>query len=214
VRRRSELFSLRSCRRVCRRAGSRRAEARRNRSPRCLRGTLPRAQCLNVALAADPLFAAEAELHLALEHPHDLLICVTVRLDMDAGSDAPPYDHPLITGENAAGDLIRSPRRRGRGVSAGTSIHFGGLGAVLCVGMGRWSIPKLLSSSNAACIQIFAISNNIWRCLSDLVSAPQRKQSRANSRYSLGYAAMARAFSESPIKAVSRGSPERRSSQR
>ena len=46
----------------------------------------------DVARAADPLFAAEAELHLALEHPNDLLICVTVRLDMDAGPDAPPYD--------------------------------------------------------------------------------------------------------------------------
>jgi len=38
----------------------------------------------DVARAADPLFGAEAELHLALEHPNDLLICVTVRLDMDA----------------------------------------------------------------------------------------------------------------------------------
>src|SRR5262249_59102565 len=37
------LFSLRSCRRVCRRVGSRRAEARRNRSLRCLRGTILRA---------------------------------------------------------------------------------------------------------------------------------------------------------------------------
>jgi hypothetical protein len=27
---------------------------------------------------------------------------VTVRLDVDAGPDTPPYDHPLITGENAA----------------------------------------------------------------------------------------------------------------
>src|SRR5215813_7170965 len=60
----------------------------------------------DVALAADPLFAAEAELHLALEHPHDLFICVTVRLDMDAGPDAPPYDHPLVAGENAAADLV------------------------------------------------------------------------------------------------------------
>jgi len=42
----------------------------------------------DVAGAADPLFAAEAELHLSLEHPHDLLICVIVRLDMDAGPDA------------------------------------------------------------------------------------------------------------------------------
>jgi hypothetical protein len=42
-------------------------------------------------------FGAEAELHLALEQPDDLLICVTVRLDMGAGPDAPPYDHPLVT---------------------------------------------------------------------------------------------------------------------
>ena len=60
----------------------------------------------DVARAADPLFAAEAELHLALQHPHDLLICVTVRLDMDAGPNAPPYDHPLVAGENAAADLV------------------------------------------------------------------------------------------------------------
>ena len=42
------------------------------------------------ARAADPLFGAEAELHLALEHPHDLFIWVTVRLDMDTCPDAPP----------------------------------------------------------------------------------------------------------------------------
>jgi hypothetical protein len=42
----------------------------------------------------------------AREHPHDLLICVTVRLDMDAGPDAPPHDHPLVAGENAAADLV------------------------------------------------------------------------------------------------------------
>jgi hypothetical protein len=60
----------------------------------------------HVALAADPLFAAEAKLHLALEHPHDLLICVTVRLDMDASHYAPPDDHPLVTRENAAADLF------------------------------------------------------------------------------------------------------------
>jgi hypothetical protein len=39
----TDVFSLRSCKRVCRRVGSRRAEARRNRSLRCLRGTIPRA---------------------------------------------------------------------------------------------------------------------------------------------------------------------------
>ena len=41
----------------------------------------------------DPLFGAEAELHLALVHLNDRLICVTVRLDMDAGPNAPPDDH-------------------------------------------------------------------------------------------------------------------------
>jgi hypothetical protein len=46
-----------------------------------------------VARAADLLFGAEAELHLALEHLNDLLICVTVRLDMDAGPNAPPDNH-------------------------------------------------------------------------------------------------------------------------
>jgi len=35
-----------------------------------------------------------------------LFICVTVRLNMDAGPDAPPYEHPLIAGENAAADLF------------------------------------------------------------------------------------------------------------
>jgi hypothetical protein len=57
-------------------------------------------------LAADPPFSVEAELHLALEHPHDLLICVTVRLDMETGPDAPPYDHPLVARENATADLF------------------------------------------------------------------------------------------------------------
>ena len=60
----------------------------------------------DVALAADPLFAAEAELHFALEHPRDLLIWLTVRLDMDASLDTPPYNHPLVAGENAAADLF------------------------------------------------------------------------------------------------------------
>src|SRR5262249_33978603 len=58
----------------------------------------------DVPRAADALFAAEAKLHLALEHPHDLFIFVSVRLNMDASPDAPPYEHSLITGENAAAD--------------------------------------------------------------------------------------------------------------
>src|SRR5262249_58853324 len=39
-------------------------------------------------------------------HPRDLLICVAVRLNMDASPYAPPYEHPLITGENATADLF------------------------------------------------------------------------------------------------------------
>lgn len=66
----------------------------------------------DVARAADPLFGAEAELHLALEHPHDLFICVTVRLDMGAGPDAPPYDHSLVTREDAAAHLFANPLLR------------------------------------------------------------------------------------------------------
>src|SRR5205809_1338162 len=38
----------------------------------------------NVARAADPLFAAEPELHAALEHPDNLLACVAVRFNMNA----------------------------------------------------------------------------------------------------------------------------------
>jgi hypothetical protein len=53
-----------------------------------------------------PLLAAEAEIHLALEQPHDLLICVAVRLDMDTAPNAPPDEHSLITGENAAADFF------------------------------------------------------------------------------------------------------------
>jgi len=47
----------------------------------------------DVARAADPLFGADAKLHLALVHLNDRLICVRVRLDMDAGPNAPPDDH-------------------------------------------------------------------------------------------------------------------------
>ena len=45
----------------------------------------------HIVLAADRLFAAEAEL-LAVERPKDRLICVTVRFDMDPGPNALP-DH-------------------------------------------------------------------------------------------------------------------------
>ncbi len=55
---------------------------------------------------ADPLFAAEAKLHLGPEHPCDLLICRAVRLDMDARRDALPDGHSFIAGENAAPDFL------------------------------------------------------------------------------------------------------------
>jgi putative ABC transport system substrate-binding protein len=51
-------------------------------------------------------FLKLSELQLVFEHPHDLLICVTVRLNRGASSDAPPDKHPLITGENPAADLF------------------------------------------------------------------------------------------------------------
>jgi hypothetical protein len=60
----------------------------------------------DVAPPTDPLFATEPELHLAGKEPHDLLITMTVWLDMNPGPDAPPYDHPLVARENAAADLF------------------------------------------------------------------------------------------------------------
>jgi hypothetical protein len=33
-------------------------------------------------------------------------ICSSLRPDMDTGPDAPPHDHPLVAGENAATDLF------------------------------------------------------------------------------------------------------------
>jgi hypothetical protein len=31
---------------------------------------------------------------------------MVMRLDMDASPDAPPYDHPVVTAENAAADFF------------------------------------------------------------------------------------------------------------
>jgi hypothetical protein len=49
---------------------------------------------------------------------------------------------------------------------------------------------KLRSNCTAACIQVLAMSSNTWRCRCDLVSSAQRKHSCANSRNSLGDAAI------------------------
>src|SRR6516162_3343127 len=62
-----EVFSLRSCRRVCRRVGSRRAEARRNRSPRCLRGTMLPSSPPPTA-AAPPRSCADPSGHRSADH--------------------------------------------------------------------------------------------------------------------------------------------------
>ena len=67
-------FRLRSCNRACRPAGSPRAEAQRNRSPRVFAEpslVLRTSWYDDIARPADPLFAAQAELHLTLEHPHN-----------------------------------------------------------------------------------------------------------------------------------------------
>jgi hypothetical protein len=71
--------------------------------------------------------------------------------------------------------------------------YFAGLGCERRGGVKSSSISaKLRSSCNAACLQVLAMSSNTWRCRSDLVSSAQRKHSCANSRNSLGDAAMAR----------------------
>src|SRR5205807_7273746 len=47
-----------------------------------------------------------AELHAALEHPHDLLVRMLMRLDVHARRDAPPHDHALLAGHDPARDLV------------------------------------------------------------------------------------------------------------
>jgi hypothetical protein len=94
---RAVLSSL--CRWVCRRVGSRCAEARRNRSPRYLRGTKPRAPNLHedhdVARAADPLFGAEVELH----HPESSSRCGWI----------PDPLVPLVAAQRRRHSLLHAP---------------------------------------------------------------------------------------------------------
>src|SRR5258708_3004352 len=66
----------------------------------------PSTPSLAPSAAACPLLRPQAGLQRALQHPHDLPIRVTVRLDINTGPDAPPHEHCLITGENAADDLF------------------------------------------------------------------------------------------------------------
>ena len=60
-------FGLRSCRRVRCQVGSRRAEARRNRSPRCLRGTMLPSSPPPTA-AAPPRSCADPSGHRSADH--------------------------------------------------------------------------------------------------------------------------------------------------
>src|SRR5262249_37660237 len=55
---------------------------------------------------AHALIVAQAELHLALEHPEDLLVRVLVGCRVGAGLHRPPDDHLLVADENAARDLV------------------------------------------------------------------------------------------------------------
>src|SRR5262249_33257560 len=103
----SRAFNLRSCRRVCRRGGSRRAEARRNRSPRCLRGTMPRCSVPLGMTTTSPClqsrgFATKTEIHLAFQHPRDLLISVTAAQQwLAVGAEAESAKRRLFMGASS-----------------------------------------------------------------------------------------------------------------
>src|SRR5215471_5158739 len=49
---------------------------------------------------------AHAEIHLALEHPNDLLVRVLMRAGMRARLDFPPHDHSMLARKNAALDFV------------------------------------------------------------------------------------------------------------
>src|SRR5262249_15881161 len=50
--------------------------------------------------------AADAEIHLALEHPDDLLVRMPVRTGVRARLDFPPHDHSMLSRNDAALDFI------------------------------------------------------------------------------------------------------------
>src|SRR5215470_16673704 len=49
---------------------------------------------------------ADAEVHLALEHPNDLLVRMLMRTSLRARLDFPPHDHSLLARKNAALDFV------------------------------------------------------------------------------------------------------------
>src|SRR5262245_42481445 len=60
----------------------------------------------DVARAAHAPLVAHAELHPALEHPHDLLVGVLMGLHMHPRRQAPPHDHALLAGDDPARDFF------------------------------------------------------------------------------------------------------------
>jgi hypothetical protein len=53
-----------------------------------------------------PLFVPDAEIHLALEHPNNLLVRMLMSSRMGACFHFPPDDHSLLASENTAFDFI------------------------------------------------------------------------------------------------------------
>src|SRR5262245_34078681 len=60
----------------------------------------------NVAPDHRTPLVADAEVHLALEHPNDLLMRMLMRRGMRARLDFPPHDHSMLPRKNAALDLV------------------------------------------------------------------------------------------------------------
>src|SRR5947209_4785567 len=50
--------------------------------------------------------AADAEIHLALEHPNDLLVRMLMRTGMRARLDFPPHDHSMLPRKDATLNFI------------------------------------------------------------------------------------------------------------
>src|SRR6516165_6675852 len=60
----------------------------------------------DIARVHRTLLVADAEIHLALEHPNDLLVRMLMRARMRARLDFPPHDHSMLAGKNAALDFV------------------------------------------------------------------------------------------------------------
>src|SRR5262245_7166322 len=79
----------------------------------------------DVARPAHAALVADAELHAAFEHPHDLLVGVLMGFHMHARLHAPPHDHALLAGYDPARNLVADAffRQRREGAEASQSRH-------------------------------------------------------------------------------------------